>query len=78
MSHTVKGALLIAGLMFFVGSVSALNVNDYERCVLKPGEIILAHNVLSHDSTHRQLIGGIDADVLDWNHGLAASLLSKI
>lgn len=69
MSHTVKGALLL-GLMFIVGSVSALNVDDYGRRVLKPGELILAHDVQLTDLSLSHLVGRIDADVLDWDHAL--------
>lgn len=67
MSHTtVKGALLLAGLTLFAGSVSALSVNLLGRHVLNPREVILVQDARLADKSLSQLIGHIDADVLNF------------
>ena len=64
---TVNGALLLAGLMLFAGSVFSLNADGFGRRVLKPNDVILAQGARVPDVVFR-LAGHIDADVLDWDY----------
>jgi hypothetical protein len=66
MCNRVKGALILAGLMF-VGGVSALEVDGFERRILKPGDVIFAQSAQAPEIYFRQMIRHVDKDVLNWS-----------
>jgi hypothetical protein len=70
MGNTVKGVLLLAGLMFFVGSVSALEGHECARYVKKPGDSIVLRDAHLPTGTLGELAEYIDVDVLDLNYEL--------
>lgn len=65
---TVKSALLLVGLVL-AGSLFAADVDDYGRRVTRPGEVILMSNSAVDVGNASQLIGHIDADVLNFRSG---------
>ena len=76
-STTVKGALLLAGLMLFAGSVFSLNVDGFRCRVLKPNEVILVHDARVPDVSFR-LAGVIDADVLNFRSDNVINKLEEL